>query len=122
MRMCQHHWDMLRAAIADRGMAHLVPSNGEGAAKLAAAGTPDPLMSAMFSITANALDVFGPGIMGVKEDGTPYCPICVGNEACAAAVAKGDPCKAGMPGRCGEMWIEHAANDELASRTRDNPT
>lgn len=122
MRMCRPHWDMLRDAIRERGMAHLVPGSGEGAAKLMHEGTPDPLMSAVLSITANAIEVFGPGVMSDKEDGTARCPICTGNEACAAAVAEGMPCPGNMPGKCGEIWIQHAADDELASRSKVNPS
>lgn len=66
MNFCQEHWDMLKAAIEERGLSSLVAPDGETAVmqlkdQLESEGsTPtnyDPLMSAMFAISNNAMDL-----------------------------------------------------------------
>jgi hypothetical protein len=76
MKMCQKHWDMLRDAIKDRGLAHMVASNGrEAAARLAkpdADGSDfDPLMAAFMMISGRAIE--DGGLYLLKGD---YCPVC----------------------------------------------
>jgi hypothetical protein len=54
MKMCQPHWERLKAAVESRGLGHLIAANGRDAAARAAAelkGTDevddyDPLMAA----------------------------------------------------------------------------
>lgn len=78
MQICQTHWDMLRQAMEDRGLAHLI---GAESAKAQIEGEldgvpaderpRDPLMSANFSIMGNAMQMGGLYMM--MGD---YCPIC----------------------------------------------
>lgn len=82
MKMCQQHWDMCREAISTRGMDGLVAKSGEEAAEhmveeLKGGKAPfDPLMSMHWHWTNEALRNGGLYLMGVDEDGNPYCPIC----------------------------------------------
>ena len=86
MRICQDHWDKLKAAIKDRGLDHLVAKSGEEAAAMIAMITArlsgdksqyDPLVDCHWMISRKGLEEGGLYLMGQKEDGSPYCPICV---------------------------------------------
>jgi hypothetical protein len=84
MKMCQPHWDQLRAAIDARGMGHLGAKDSTGALERAQAeveGTAtdktfDPLMAANFGIFNNALRAGGMYLMQQDENGNEYCPLC----------------------------------------------
>lgn len=85
MRICQAHWDELRAAIAAAGLSKFVSNSGEQARERLQAqlqpGTPelegfDPLMNANFGIWVNAVEQGGNYLLLGKEDGTPFCPLC----------------------------------------------
>jgi hypothetical protein len=90
MKMCQKHWDMLRAAISSRGLDQFIAPDGEAATaralqqmKNAAEGekaitiaTFDPLMDANYAIWSNALRMGGNYMLGADEKGEHYCPVC----------------------------------------------
>lgn len=82
MRICQDHWNKIRAAIKERGIDHLGAKTGEKAVediKTQIEGRPtdyDPLMSCNWMIHSKALEMGGLYLMTAKEDGTPHCPIC----------------------------------------------
>lgn len=85
MRICQTHWNELRAAIEARGLSRFVSNDGRAAAeKIQAQLQPgesklagfDPLLNANFAIFSNAVDKGGVYLVFGKEDGTPYCPLC----------------------------------------------
>lgn len=84
MKICQAHWDSLRAAIKERGLDHLGAKNGEEAVErmqdelngVATDDTYDPLMSANWMISSNALQAGGLYLMGADEKGEQYCPLC----------------------------------------------
>lgn len=78
MKICQRHWDMLRAAIDARGLSHLVARSGEEAIqRLARAdGTSDildydPLMVCNWMIMNQGLHSGGPYLLTAD-----LCPIC----------------------------------------------
>lgn len=79
MRICVLHWDALKKAIADRGMAHLGVKTGQEAAAQAvndiegrgAENVYDPLMSSNYMIWENALRAGGLAMMNGD-----MCPIC----------------------------------------------
>jgi hypothetical protein len=101
MKMCQPHWDALRAAIDGRGLMRLVSGNGEVVAKKLEGqligqdekDTFDPLMAANLAIFSNALK--GGGLYLMLGD---YCPICESEQ---------------HGGPMAEWWINHAADDQL---------
>lgn len=82
MKMCDKHWQELRAAIELRGLSHLVAGTGLEAAEnlkkefQGEETTYDPLMAATMGIYAAALENGGLYLMHLKEDGTEYCPLC----------------------------------------------
>lgn len=84
MKMCQPHWDQIREAIRVRGLSHLGASSGIEALErlndeLAGRATPDtydPLMDANNMIWSKALEFGGLYLMGQKDDGSQYCPLC----------------------------------------------
>jgi hypothetical protein len=98
---------MLRQAISDRGLDHLVSGSGQKLcdklqAELQQGGqtsdTFDPLMNANFAIWSNALEQGGLYLMGADENGQPYCPICESEKhGCHPAA----------------WWITHAADEQL---------
>lgn len=88
MRICQKHWDMLRKAIDDRGLTHLVSKNGEEALQQfqsEVVGIPteikgfDPLIAAHNMIATEALKNGGPYLLtlnGPEDNDKHYCPVC----------------------------------------------
>ena len=85
MKMCQPHWDQLKKRIEELGLGHLGAKTGEQAVKdmddalSDKEPTPesyDPLMSANWMIFGNAIKYGGFYLMGAKEDGSEYCPLC----------------------------------------------
>lgn len=80
MKMCEPHWEMLRQAIKDRGMWHLVADSAEEAGNRIAAmmrnggetkDTFDPLMACNNMIMSTALQMGGGYLLAGN-----YCPIC----------------------------------------------
>lgn len=104
MQICKEHWEKLRAAIEKRGLSHLVANSGEQAfeniiSELSGENAPhDPLMSCNWMIHGQALERGGLYLMGQKEDGTAYCPICE-----AISHGAGDE----------KFWIDGPAEAEL---------
>lgn len=82
MKICQEHWAKLKAAISERGLDHLVAKSGEEAfdgvvTELQGGKSEyDPLMSCNNMIWNVGLQQGGLYLMGKKEDGTQFCPIC----------------------------------------------
>lgn len=85
MRMCQRHWDALRAAIDARGLGRFVAANGRDAtarmkAELEGTAEPDdfePLLGAHNLILARALESLGLYVMRPAEaGGAEPCPAC----------------------------------------------
>lgn len=112
MRFCQPHWDALRAAIAERGLAALVPDTGEkatGAFVSAVTDGPtvdnfDPLMGAMWAIVGN-LSAIDMSVLFRDE-----CPVCYGNAAHA------EHCTTpGCPPAYYDQWIGYAAADQVTA-------
>lgn len=106
MRICQEHWGRLRTAIEERGLASLISGDGHKLmdklqSELAQGGqtveTYDPLSNANFAIWSNALERGGPYLMGQKENGEHYCPIC-------ESVEHGGP--------DADWWINSAADEQ----------
>jgi hypothetical protein len=112
MKLCQSCWDKLKDAIESRGMMALVAKNGEIACKQVSAQIHgdtsthnyDPLMSANFAIWNQALSSFGLSMMA--EDAP--CPLCLKTEI-EANCTEPDCGK-----QTGDMWIEFAAEEQLA--------
>lgn len=79
MKMCQMHWDKLKAAIESRGLGHLIAANARDAHARTVADLEqrtdlsdyDPLMSTHWQITSVALEWCGLDLMTGD-----YCPIC----------------------------------------------
>lgn len=88
MRFCDAHWGKLRAAIAERGLAHLVAVDGcravaNAAAEMTAGRTVtnfDPLMGAHWAIVNRVMDVTGLAVMLPNDDGSERCPLCYAKE------------------------------------------
>jgi hypothetical protein len=82
MKICPNHWQELRAALDDRGIGTIGAKSGEEAhenvmTELEGGQAPyDPLMSCNMMIWSNGLRAGGLYLMGQKEDGSAYCPIC----------------------------------------------
>lgn len=110
MKMCQPHWDDLRDEIKLLGLDHLVAKSGEEAAEMMVAeldGTGDkrvfdPLMSAYWAITSNALSSGGLYLLSPDEDGNEYCPLC--------ELDKNFPDEDPVPSK---DWIEKSSKEQL---------
>lgn len=82
MKICPGHWGKLRAALDARGIGHLGAKSGEEAVsnitEQLEGGSPayDPLMDCNNMIWSRGLEAGGLYLMGQKEDGSHYCPIC----------------------------------------------
>ena len=115
MKMCQSHWDKLRAAIADRGLDKFVSADGLAAINALVAGRPDPLLAAHNAIVGNAASKVGIAVMQQNEDGSDRCPICYLKQLSLAAprCECGDPaCTPESRAEGFEQWIDFAANDQ----------
>jgi hypothetical protein len=112
MKICQSHWDKLRAAIDERGLSSFVAKDGVKAAQQMANqlnGSDDkedydPLMSAYWAIMGNSIKAFGIGAM--QEDFG--CPLCALDTH--AAECKDEGC----PKYTGADWIGLAADGQLS--------
>jgi hypothetical protein len=120
MKFCQNHWNILRKAIDDRGMGHLVAKSGEECVKKLVAdieqpskSTFDPLMGSHNMILSRALHDYGLEIMMQNEDGSDRCPICFldakHKESCI------DP---GCTWIYEKSWIQGVADDALIEAKR----
>lgn len=84
MLICPEHWKDCREAIATRGLEHLVAKDGhEAMARMVkeVEGTKtrqdyDPLMDLHWNLHTAALKCGGIYLLGMKEDGSQYCPLC----------------------------------------------
>lgn len=115
MRICQHHWKMLRQAIADRGLEHLGARSGQEAAlalvtELEGRGAEnefDLLMCCNNMIWTRGLESGGLYLMGQKKDGSEYCPVCEALDHVAPPP--------GMTAEdCERWWIDGPADAALA--------
>jgi hypothetical protein len=79
MQICKDHWNKLRTAIHDRCLDHLmsgtVAANMRNPVQKLLLGHP-PLVVCTIMICQEALKGGGVYLLGMKEDGTAYCPIC----------------------------------------------
>ena len=99
MRMCQAHWDKLKAEIGARGLDRFIAKDGAEAAERLASGGFDPLMNAHNAILSNCLNSRGLAAMTPNEDGSEKCQLCF----CASTCTKCQPCQHF------EQWIVFAA-------------
>lgn len=124
MKFCQRHWDLLRSAIVERGLDHLLAKTGEEVvARTVAAiehpererSTFDPLMNAMWLLVNKVADVFGPQGMLLliqdESDGSDRCPLCF---------LQVEHDKACQNPRCQsfDLWCGYAADDMLQEAKR----
>lgn len=114
MQFCKEHWAQLRAAIEVRGLSHLIAKSGEQAfanikAELEGEASPyDPLMDCNWMIINRALAYGGLYLMGTKENGEQYCPVC-------EAVANGAEEKFWIDGPA-DAVLEHCRGKGLVPR------
>lgn len=96
MKMCQPHWDTMRASIEEKGLSGLIAKSGEaamdnqvrqleeaqregGVSEQTTKETFDPLMSMHWHFSNEALRLGGLYLMAQREDGQNeghYCPLC----------------------------------------------
>lgn len=90
MQFCQSHWDSLRTAITERGLARFIAPDGRAAAEEARrqlegttnrAQAPDPLMQAHWMLVSAATDAMGLEIMNPEPCvncaiAEGHCPLC----------------------------------------------
>lgn len=136
MRVCDHHWTLLKAAIEERGLSDLIAKDGETALRNLTAelkgqdmlANYDPLMAAHWAIVNNCMSLIaGIGgnplyLMGGSDDPVvgygkqyegrtwPHCPLCYVNLA-HEVTCKDRRCK--LPKTTGyDFWITRAADDQ----------
>lgn len=102
MQICEDHWNQLRKAIANRGLARFVARDGEEIARKMAEPASDkdgfdPLMSANLAIISNLVSAFGPEVLGYEG-----CGLCGAIEHCGC---EDEVCAY-------TTWIDRAADDE----------
>lgn len=94
MKICEHHWSLLRQKISDKGLDHLVASDGRVAlaqskdqieTKEVTRDNFDPLMQAHWAIVGNAMDtleraginpIYLFGDTSKAPEGRNDCPLC----------------------------------------------
>jgi len=116
MHFCTDHWDRLRKAIEERGLASLVPDSGEKAASNMARelegersiDTFDPLMNAHWAIVNNLMAIASNPIAVMQHDG---CPLCLANETHEAQCT--DPDCEGPRDTMFDSWIDKAADEQV---------
>lgn len=120
MKFCQNHWNILRKAIDDRGMGHLISRSGEECVRRLVAGsehpsktTFDPLMGSHNQIIARSLNECGFEIMIQNDDGSDRCPICF-----LDMKHKENCVESGCTWTYEDSWIQGAANDALIEAKR----
>lgn len=103
MKICQEHWEKLRAAVKNKGLEHLVHKTGESAFEsvvenLQGSGDEkknfDPLMGANFAIWGQYVNDVGLAAFSNPD----ICPLC--------EVEKSKPGLA-------ENWIDGSTEDQL---------
>lgn len=110
MRMCQLHWDALKAAISERGLGRFVAQSGQVVINrlTTEAQTPqesfEPLMGASLAILSNALRRVGVEVMRQNDDGTHRCPMCYLIDTCPCG--RSDECPV-------RSFITKAADEQL---------
>jgi hypothetical protein len=121
VKICQPHWDKLRAAIAEAGMDGLVAKDGDQSAAQLVSGLEngskkenfDPLMASHNMIVSNALRVRGLEILNPNADGSDRCPLCFLTaehlEQCTDATCKLKDF---------DDWIGYAVRDSRAEAVR----
>lgn len=138
MQFCQNHWDLLKKAIAARGLNDLVSASGQEALKRSVdqlEGVPDtkenfdPLMGAHNMILNNAMsfcermEINALAMLAPPEDHPEYgCPICFLNAASLEhdRTCTNPECRK-EKGVTFESWIERAA-DDAASIAKELPS
>lgn len=111
MKICQDHWNKLRAAIEECGLSHLIAKDGKAAAQQIqaqlqgdqSATNYDPLMAANFAIWSVSLHHFGLGIMAGD-----VCPLCLKTEI------EKDCTDPKCNKETGDDWVRFAAEGQLA--------
>lgn len=112
MKICQPHWNKLRAAIKDRGIDHLGAKSGKEAVEDALTELRggeqdfDPAMACNNMIWSQGLKMGGLYLMGTKDDGSEYCPIC-------EALDKMSPPPGSTREDCERWWIDGPADAAL---------
>lgn len=84
MKMCQPHWEELRAAIDARGLTPLVADGGKQAMRNiesevndgSTIANFDPLMAAHNAIWSNCMNLAGLTVMAPNDDGSERCAYC----------------------------------------------
>jgi len=121
MQICQHHWDLLRQAMEDRGLGHLSSKEaakaqieGELAGEPAEERPRDPLMSANFAIMGKAMEMGGLYMM--MGD---LCPICEAIKHTAGKYKDPKTDQIMNEHEIERWWIDNPADAELeAARAR----
>lgn len=90
MRMCEHHWDLLKEGVKNRRMWHFVPTSGEEATERMKAELEqtvkdpekhfDPLTGSMFNIATSVgknIERSEDPLAALQAVGDPnWCPLC----------------------------------------------
>lgn len=112
MKICADHWAKVREAIKARGLDHLGAKSGQEAmadavTQLQGGETQyDPLMDCNNMIWGRGLELGGLYLMGQKEDGSEYCPIC-------EALAHMEPALGETKEQQERYWIDGPADAAL---------
>ena len=94
MQICKDHWEAMIQAVKDRDLYKFVARSGEEAVAAAirelqdgevAPTDWDPLMQMNWNFISKAIEFGGLYLLGVKDDGSQYCPLC---EAAATSSAE----------------------------------
>ena len=112
MKICQAHWDKLRAKLDEAGLGHFGVKSGEQASEIFQQQLQgddsafDPLLNANFAIWSNALNNFGLEMMAPDAP----CPLCYLDDC--AKNGCGDP-NCTRKHDSGDDWIGYAVKDQI---------
>jgi len=126
MKMCQPHWDMLRAEVAAQGLADWVAPDGETAAAQLVDEVRrgehtrvnyDPLMAAHNMILGRALDVAGIVVL-LDDFGCPICRFNAQRSPDGRCLCDNPQCPGKAPGSVAdhETWLTGPASAVTAAR------
>ncbi len=105
MKICQPHWEKMKAEIEKLGLSQFISKNSKEAFNRMTSDAvdldvmpADPLMMANNMIWSRSIEHLGLYLMAVKEDGSHFCPLCEVNEKLPPLPETNTP--------CGEYWLE----------------
>ena len=130
MKFCRGHWTTLRGMVEEKGMKHLIKTNAKEAFDSMIKELKgdnniidyDPLMSSYWTLSARAIEVGGIYLLGVKPDGSEYCPMCEVQKhipVCNCGKCKGETSAIQWMEGCTDAVLEYCKENSLVVERKE---